>query len=278
MTPELISHLHLPGGGAALRLLQVTARGAGGELWRGTVYGAGRGLFPVREGILDLLPGGVGPLSRAQASNLLALTARVYERPWRASSLTLFSGEPFGFDRELPLLRNLFGPPRPGIVLDLAASTALYGRALAPSVAAVGGTVVSIDLSWPMLRAARASARREGQRAIAFVRARAEALPFADGQLVGALCGGSLNEFGPQGLRPALAELYRTLAPGAPAIFMHLLAAERGGGRALQRLLATGGIVFPTRSETNTLFHEAGFEIEHQEAHRIVAFTKLKKR
>src|SRR5690606_15994662 len=195
----------------------------------------GRELYLIVDGILDLLLDEPGPLTFAQRSNFWPGTAAVYEQAWRARSLTLLTGEPFSFDRELPLLLDFVGDPRPGLWLDLAASTALYGRALAGHVATAGGEVIANDIALPMLRVARERAQDEGRTNLSFVRCRAERLPFADGQLAGAVCGGSLNEFGAAGLVPALRELRRCLAPGAPAIFMHLVANPRPLPRYLQR-------------------------------------------
>lgn len=273
MRSELIPALCVPGGGAALRLARAERVGDG-EVLEGGVYAWGRGFFPLRAGVLDLLPAGAGVLTQAQQSNLLGVTAAFYEL-WRRRSLTLLSGTAFGLRREMALVREYFGPPGAGVVLDLAASTGLYGRALAAGLATVGGSVVGLDLALPMLRVARREASREGHGNMGFVRARAEALPFADGQLVGALCGGSLNEFGREGMSPAVVELRRALAPGAPAVFMHLIAATGAAGRTAQQLLTAGGLVFPPLSETNRLFKEAGFSVTRQEQHGVVVFSRL---
>ena len=75
---------------------------------------------------------------------------------------------------------------------------------------------------------------------------------------------------------PALRELRRCLAPGAPAVFMHLIAGSRPLSRRLQRFVTLGsGIVFPTLEATNRLFQEAGFTVARQECHNIVVFTHL---
>jgi SAM-dependent methyltransferase len=275
MSPDLLAQLHRPGGGPSLRPARIDRTNSRGEIVQGTAYVPGLGFYPIKDGILDLLAAGTGPLTNAQRTNFAWPTALGYEDAWRQHSLSLLSGQPFGFGRELPLLLDYLGPARPGLYLDLAASTALYGRAVAPTVARVGAQVISLDFSLPMLQVARRRAQREGHTNLALVRARAESLPFTDQQLAGAVCGASLNEFGPAGVAPVLTELHRALAPGAPAVFMHLLAAHTPQGQALQRLAALGGILFPTLTETNTLFQAAGFTIQRQEHHGIVAFTRL---
>lgn len=275
MHPEILSKLHCHGCGERLAPIR-TVVWDGDEIVTGAVRCPRGHLYLITGSILDLLPDGPGPRSPAQWSNFSRLSAAVYEPLWRARSLSLLAGEPFGFDRELSLLLDFVGAPRPGLWLDLAASTALYGRTLAGHLAALGGVVIATDFSMPMLCEARRRARAEDHRNLGFVRCRAERLPFAGGQLAGALCGGSLNEFGPRAIPRILRELRRCLAPGAAVVCMHLGAGSHPAARALQRVFALGGVVFPQVEASNRLFAEAGFTAERQERYGVVVFTRLR--
>jgi SAM-dependent methyltransferase len=275
--PSVLGQLTAPGGGSPLVLASV-AEEHDGDVVHGAAHSPEHGLFPIRDGILDLLPDGVGPRTPGQLSNELGLVARGYEWPWRVNSLSLLSHERFPFQRERAIFDQLLGTVEGTLWLDLAASTALYGRWLAPRLFSDGGEVVSLDFAWPMLQKARQAARAEGQKNLSFVRARAEALPFASGTLDGVVCGGSLNEFGAAGVVAALQEVARALRPGGTALFMHLLAAEGGLDAAFQRYVARpGGIAFWSRAETDSLFQGAGLQMEERRDIGVVGFTRVMK-
>lgn len=276
MREAIVGCLTAPGGGASLRLVSV-AQQEGAEVLRGALFSPDSGLFPIRQGILDFLPRGVGRLSLAQRSNLLEPAARGYEWPWRAASLSLFSRTHLPFQREQAILFEMLGSLDGRLWLDLAASTGLYGRWLAPRLAVQGGEVISLDLAWPMLRRARQTSQREGHRNLSFVCARGERLPFATGSLDGVVCGGSLNEFGPRGAPVVLAEVARALRPNGLALFMHLLEAPSGVGALAQRATRLGGIAFWGRGAATDLFEQAGLHVEGIETVGIVAFSRLRR-
>lgn len=276
MREAIVSGLTAPGGGAPLHLVSV-AQQVGEEILRGAALSPDSGLFPIRQGILDFLPRGVGPLSLAQRTNLLEPTSWGYEWPWRATSLSLFSRTHLPLPREQAILHEMLGSPAGNLWLDLAASTGLYGRWLAPRLAQHGGEVIALDLAWPMLRRAHHAATREGQRNLSFVCARGERLPFATGSLDGVVCGGSLNEFGTRGAPVVLAEVARTLRVGGVALFMHLLEAPQGVGALAQRATRLGGIAFWGRSAATDLFEQAGLCVEATQAVGIVAFSLVRR-
>ena len=105
----------------------------------------------------------------------------------------------------------LVEPQRGDLVLDLSCGTGNYALALAQR----GFRVVGVDVSEPMLRVARAKARRGGI-ALALVRADGGALPFRAGafDLVAVILG---LEFAADPGR-ALEEVRRILKPGAPLV------------------------------------------------------------
>jgi len=227
-------------------------------------------VYPIAGGIADLL-GPAPPDSPAQLTNYLPPTAWAYERLWRRHALTLLSGEPFGPERELPLVVGMAAPARGGLIVDVACSNGLYARALAQGLGAPGH-VVGVDHAPPMLRQARAYARRAGLR-ISYVRARARALPFAAGSAAALAMGGSLNEIGDA--PAALAELRRVCACDGRVAMMSLVRAATPAGRALQAVLGLGGIAFPPLDGLNRMVAAAGLRLRAEWRHRVVVFSLL---
>jgi ubiquinone/menaquinone biosynthesis C-methylase UbiE/uncharacterized protein YbaR (Trm112 family) len=226
--------------------------------------------MPIMDGIVDALKDAPVPWTPAQLTNYSPLAAWGYERLWRWQALSLLTGSHFPFRDELRLVCDLLEPARGGLLLDVACSTGLYARAMA--MAAPGATVVAIDHSWAMLREAQRYARREGRR-ISFVRAAAQALPFRSGSATGYGMGGSLNEIGD--ITATLREARRVLAKDGRYVSMHLLAAESRGGRLLQRLLATGGIEFPTGATFERYAETGGLRPATRWRRRVVEISLL---
>ncbi len=210
--------------------------------------------YEIKNGYLDLLKSHVGAESVANLTNFLPGAGRGYEPLWRVRSLRLLTGEPFPNERELGIIRDLVGPGRDGGYLDLGCSAGLYSRGLATDQ---DTNVVGIDISPSMLREADRRARLTGAKP-SFVRANAQNLPFFDATFSGAVCGGSLNEFG----NPArvLRETHRVLESRGRLAIMGILRAQTQRGRRLQRFLSTGGIRFFGPDELRSLLDHAGFE------------------
>lgn len=228
--------------------------------------------YPIVDGVLDLL-GPLGlPTSLAQAVNVFPPAAWAYERTWRPRALSTLTGEPFGYERELPLITGLAAPERGGLIVDVACSNGLYARALERARRNAPGHVIAIDLAIPMLRQARSYARAEQLR-ISFVRARAQALPFATGAATALAMGGSLNEIGDSA--GALRELRRVLAPSGRVVMMHLVRDESVSGRALQSFLSLGGVALPPLVQVNHAFASAGLRLRAQWRYRVVVFSLL---
>jgi SAM-dependent methyltransferase len=211
--------------------------------------------YEIKDGYLDLLKGSIGADSPANLTNFLPGAGRSYEPLWRVRSLTLLTGHAFPNDKELEIITGLVRPVRGRRYLDLGCSAGLYTRTLARYLD--GGDSVGIDISPSMLKEADRLARRTGTKP-SFVRANARSLPFTDASFAGAVCGGSLNEFGD----PArvLRETHRVLEPGGRLAIMGILRAGPRRGRGLQRLLSTGGIKFFHPDELRSLLDHGGFE------------------
>jgi len=230
--------------------------------------------YPIKNGHLDLLERRTGADSIANLTNFLPGAGPLYEPLWRVRSLTLLTGEPFPNERELEIITELVRAERGGRYLDLGCSAGLYTRSLAARLGD-SGDVVGIDISPSMLKEASRRARGLGV-SPSFARADAENLPFADASFAGAVCGGSLNEFGD----PArtLRERSRVLEPGGRVAIMGILKAETPHGRRLQRFLSTGGVRFFEPEEVLSLLDHAGLEPEPLRTYGVVFFAGATRR
>ena len=230
--------------------------------------------YPIKNGYLDLLGRRSGADNIANLTNFLPGAGPLYEPLWRVRSLSLLTGEDFPNERELATISNLVQLDCGGLYLDLGCSAGLYTRSLATRLKD-RGSVVGIDISPSMLGEAARRARRSAVFP-SFARADAENLPFASGAFAGAVCGGSLNEFGD----PArvLRETGRVLVPNGRVAIMGILKAKTSRGRRLQSFLSTGGVRFFEREEVTSLLDHAGFEPDPLKVHGTVFFTSAIRR
>ena len=230
--------------------------------------------YYVKNGYLDLMKGGLGADNIANLTNFLPGAGRGYEPLWRRRSLNLLTGENFPNEKEIRLISLFAELESEGRYLDLGCSAGLYTRNIAARLGE-DGDIVGIDISPSMLKEAARKARKVGARP-SFARADAENLPFADAAFSGAVCGGSLNEFGD----PArvLRETARVLKPGGRIAIMGILKAETPWGRNLQSLLSTGGVQFFEPDELHRLLDEAGFTPEDPRTHGPVFLTGATRR
>jgi SAM-dependent methyltransferase len=229
--------------------------------------------YQIKDGYLDLLKSRTGADSLANLTNFLPGAGRGYEPLWRVHSLSLLTGESFPNERELEIIKRLVRPVRGGRYLDLGCSAGLYTRSLSSNLDS--GGAVGIDISPSMLKEASRRARATGANP-SFVRANAKHLPFLDASFAGAVCGGTLNEFGD----PArvLRETCRVLEPGGRLAIMGILRAATPRGRQLQRFLSTGGVRFFDPDELHSLLDHAGFEPDPPQTYGPVFFAGAKRR
>ena len=230
--------------------------------------------YGIKEGYLDLLGRRTGVDNVANLTNLLPGAGRGYEPLWRVHSLSLLTGRSFPNARELEIISDLVRPGRGGRLLDLGCSAGLYTRSLDLALGE-GGAAVGIDISPSMLKEAARRARGIGARP-SFARAEAKNLPFGDASFSGAVCGGSLNEFGD----PArvLRETHRVLEGGGRLAIMGILAARSARGRRLQRFLSTGGIRFFEPDELWSMLDHAGFDPDPLRTYGPVFFAGATRR
>ena len=165
---------------------------------------------------LDLLEPGMEPTTHSTEQRLMEseLVANLYERFWRPTFVRMIagrgaSGATGGFAGEFFILKNsLAMDDRDGPWLDLSCGPGLHTRAMAAS--APGHTVVGLDLSRAMLEVAARRAKGYGN--VAFVRADAHALPFADGCFGGVNNSGALHAYSDPEM--VFREIMRVLRPG----------------------------------------------------------------
>lgn len=230
--------------------------------------------YSVKDGYLDLLGRRTGAHNVANLTNFSPGAGPAYEPLWRARSLTLLTGEKFPNEREVEVIAGLARVDRGGLYLDLGCSAGLYTRSLAAKLGD-RGKVLGIDIAPTMLKEAVRRAKRTGTFP-SFARADAEDLPFTDGAFTGAVCGGTLNEFGD----PArvLRETKRVLRPDGRVAIMGILRAKTPRGHMLQRLLSRGGLRFFDPEEVTSLLDHAGFEPDPLQVHNVVFFAGATRR
>ncbi len=274
MYPEALSYIRCPN---CLNVPLTLAAGAHMALDGAIIYGRlhcqhCQASYGIDRGIADLLGTSMWLDSPAQITNGLPITAWGYERLWRWYALTLLSGEIFAYDRELALMTALMAPERGGLYVDLGCSNGLYARTLTRKLPPDQSHVIGIDHSLPMLRQARTFAQRTHQR-ISFVRAKAQALPFATGTVAGVPIGGSLNEIGD--VSGCLYEVRRVLTSTGRCVLMSLAQARSYPGRALQTFLGLGGLMFWSNDTLNHLLQSHGLRLVAQWRYGVVVFSLL---
>ncbi len=256
------------GSGEGLRLLEGVEEN--GFVYSGLTLGPPTGkTYPIKNGYLDLLGPRIGASNPANLTNFLPGAGPLYEPLWRVRSLSLLTGEHFTNDRELEVIADLVRLERGGRYLDLGCSTGLYTRNLATRLKG-RGEVVGIDIAPSMLKEA-ARRTRKNEVPPSLIRADAHNLPFAEASFAGAVCGGSLNEFGDPAR--ALRETRRVLGASGRVAIMGILKASSARGQLLQRFLAVGGIRFFEPEEVTSLLYQAGFDPEPLEVRRLAFFA-----
>ncbi len=255
MKPSLLPLLRCPVSHTALTLTSSHERN--GMIWSGTLRSAAGQTWQINHGIVDLLPRAASK-NGAQLVNRLPLAAWGYERVWRPYALSLLSGHTFPLSEETALMLEHLAARRGGVFLDLACSTAVYGRALARALPDTASAVISLDHSLPMLQEAQRRAQAEGVQ-LTLIRGLAEDLPLADAALAGVACGGSFNEF----THPdrVLSEVRRTLKPDGRSWWMQARQATTPAGRWLQRGMRPGGVTFPSGDELAQSLTAAGLSV-----------------
>lgn len=219
-------------------------------------------------GYLDLLPPETGrPETLAQAAMHNPVVAAIYERWWRPFGAAVLGLNGLGMDRERRAARETLGLDGEQLVLDVACGpgnfTHDYGEALQGK-----GFAVGLDVSPPML--ARAVRDNSGER-VAYLRADARDLPFADGTFDAVSCFAALYLV-PEPFR-VIDELVRVLAPGGRLAVLTSARSGLGVLRLPEDLLgATTGLRMFGRDEVTGVFDRHGMIDVRQ---RITGFAQF---
>jgi SAM-dependent methyltransferase len=213
---------------------------------------------PVTDGYVDLLP--PEPDARpsiAQRAMRSSVLPRIYERAWRPLLFRAWTGRSTAAETRLGL--DLVRPRAGETALDVACGPGNTTRRLRDALG--DGLAVGCDASASML--ARAVRDSPG-RGVAYVRADAEALPFADGSFDVVTCYGALYLM--EHPFRAVDELLRVLRPGGRVAL--LTTCDRGPAAARTAFAVTHGAIglrgFPPDAFTSR-FAAAGLVDVRQE-------------
>ena len=180
--------------------------------------------YPIVGGIPDFILDNLAksPHLVLQRVRVFDWLARIYDwKPAYPLAVRIYAGWRVSHARVLRLMADLVSGTS-GLILDVACGPGTLGRRFADGTREIYG----IDISWGMLRQGAALATREGTDSVHFARALAEALPFPDGCFEAALCGAALHLLADP--RQGLAEMSRTLKPGAPLAATTVIGGKTG--------------------------------------------------
>lgn len=168
--------------------------------------------FPVKDGVIDLLPAFSRRRSLSQALMEWEPFIEIYESRWfrKGPGFPLISG--ISFDREYEMIIQAAKLEGDEILLDLGCGSGIYSRPLAQRLNR--GTVVGLDLSIPVLNYASSRAQAKGLENILFIHGNALELPFPDNEFDAVICCATIHLFPIPDLIRAVKEVSRVLKPG----------------------------------------------------------------
>jgi SAM-dependent methyltransferase len=220
---------------------------------------------------IDLLPAepdSTGPAQRLMTTRLVPM---IYERWWRPALGRVVkgvTGPPMS--EEMRIARLLLGLGAGDRVLDLACGPGNFSREFARAVGPAG-LVAGVDVSETMLQQGTEELRRSELTNLAFVRADAGNLPFADQSFDAACCFAALHLM--ENPFRALDEITRVLAPGGRIALMTSVRRQLTL-RPLKPLLqgASGMRIFEADEIVEAL-RERGYGGVHQRLAGMVQFV-----
>jgi len=168
---------------------------------------------------------------------------------------------------DLEALGQIAADTRPNRALDIGCGGGHVSYRLAPH----SGEVIACDVSSDMLAMVSSTAKERGFTNIQTCKAPAENLPFEDAsfELVASrLSAHHWNDF-----RAGIAEAHRVVRPGAPAIFIDVIASGRPlfdtHLQAVELLRDTSHVRDYTAAEWIATLEQAGFTVQTVQRHRL---------
>lgn len=216
--------------------------------------------FPIRNGIIDLLPSPTQTRTLSQAVMEWQPFIEIYESTWfRTGPLyAFFAGISFGDEYEMIIdSANLNGDE---MLLDLGCGSGIYSRPLARKLRR--GNVVGFDLSMPMLKRASARAHVLGIENLLFVHGNALGLPFPDNHFDAANCTATIHLFSEKELLKVFREINRVLKPSGnftTSCLRNIIPGETSK-RILNRYSPKVGTYYRRPEDLKPLFEKAGFD------------------
>ncbi|MDQ3957349.1 MAG: class I SAM-dependent methyltransferase [Actinomycetota bacterium] len=155
-------------------------------------------------------------------------------------------------------------------ILDMPVGTAYFTSAVAQ---AHPGLVAGVDIAEGMVRESAALARSRGLSNLVALQADAHSLPFRDGAFGAILCTNGLQVI--PGLRPAVRELARVLAPGG-TLFVSVVGLPLGA--VLPSKTAEGlPTVLAARTKVADEMERAGLEVRETRRRRLATLFEADK-
>ena len=231
--------------------------------------------YSVVDGVIDLLPGEHKQRGAGQRLMEWGPIVRIYEsRLWRRSP-AIAAALGISFAREQELITGAAGLTGAEKLLDLACGPGIYTRYFAGRLR--DGSVVGLDLSFPMLRYASRRAREERVENVLWIHGTALKLPFPKERFDAVNCCGALHLF--PDVPKALSEVQRVLKPAGR---FTLAAFRRGEGpvaawRARARRRLYGMDAFSTADLESRLRAAGLYDVQFHHARRAWLVASARK-
>lgn len=188
-------------------------------------------LYPIVEGIIDFFPSYSGSSKMLQWAMEKHFVVQAYEDYLRPAFTRFFSKSLVDYDKEVAWLNDHI-PQNVKVVLDLASGTGRYTEII--SAIRSPEIVFAVDVSLPMLIAAKKRNSRRGLSNVFYLRADAHHLPFRDNSFDLTLCFGAMHLF--QNPSNCIDEISRTTQRGG--VFAALTAGSVKGKETSMAILS----------------------------------------
>lgn len=229
-------------------------------------------IYPIVDGIIDLFPEYEGSKKFLQWAMERKAVVGIYEDFFRPTFTKFFSKSHVTYDGEVAWLNNVL-PAEIRHALDLAAGTGRYTEII--SSIRAPELVVTIDVSVPMLVAAKKRNESRGIHDVLYIRADAHSVPLKNGSVDTILCFGAMHLF--ENPSAVIRECARVLQMGGT--FSALTAGSINGHELRMALLSKLlGWIFFDKSWLTRQFEEESMSITaHSQSNYVAMFSASKR-